>query len=280
MLSNRLDESIFAHRMPNMDSKLVDQARAALRRIAYPLARILLRYGVSFDEFAAIAKQAYVEVAARDFSLTMRPASKSRIALLTGLNRREVARVLESAGSDGADLARFNRSARIVSGWFRDADFPNAGLAVDGEHPSFVSLVKRYGGDIPAKAVLRELLASGAVREQGSGLGLVAEGYVPAASETDKLSLLGTDVGALLATIDNNLANPHKALFQRKVSFGRLSPAGVECLLAFAGTEGRQLIVELDQKLAPFDQPEGEKGQCAGLGMYVFVEDSQEGDRP
>ncbi|MEE4184384.1 MAG: DUF6502 family protein, partial [Gammaproteobacteria bacterium] len=63
---------------------------AAYGRLLRPLIRILIRNGVSFAEFADVAKQAYVEVAERDFAIRNVPITDYRISALTGLRREEV----------------------------------------------------------------------------------------------------------------------------------------------------------------------------------------------
>ncbi len=65
---------------------------AAYRRILQPLVRILIRSGISYGEVAELMKTVFVEVAARDFDLPDRKTSLSRIAILTGLTRKEVAK--------------------------------------------------------------------------------------------------------------------------------------------------------------------------------------------
>ena len=61
-----------------------------------PIARILLRAGVSYREFSEISKQAFVDVATSDFGIRGRPTNISRVAVMTGLTRKEVKRVRES----------------------------------------------------------------------------------------------------------------------------------------------------------------------------------------
>jgi len=63
---------------------------AAYGRLLRPLIRILIRNGVSFSEFADVAKHAYVEVAEKDFSVKNKKITQDRISALTGLMRREV----------------------------------------------------------------------------------------------------------------------------------------------------------------------------------------------
>src|SRR5690349_24028528 len=56
------------------------------------LFRSLIRSGISFGETAEILKTVFVEVAGRDFDLPERKTSLSRIAIITGLTRKEVYR--------------------------------------------------------------------------------------------------------------------------------------------------------------------------------------------
>ncbi|RPJ21242.1 MAG: hypothetical protein EHM35_18465, partial [Planctomycetaceae bacterium] len=89
-----------------------------------PLVRILLRNNVPFTTFADLAKWVYVRVALEEFSLAMRKQSISRVALLTGLTRKEVLRVKRHAApGDPAVSEKQNRAARVVSGWVRDPRF-------------------------------------------------------------------------------------------------------------------------------------------------------------
>ena len=60
-----------------------------------PLARLVLKRGLAFGQFAELAKQAYVEVAKRDFAVPGRKMTVSRVAVLTGLTRKEARRLLK-----------------------------------------------------------------------------------------------------------------------------------------------------------------------------------------
>ena len=66
---------------------------AAYRKLIQPLVRILVRNDVNFYDFVEVLKSVFVEVADKEeFRLPNRAMSDSRIAILTGLNRKEVAR--------------------------------------------------------------------------------------------------------------------------------------------------------------------------------------------
>ncbi len=252
--------------------------------------RIVLRNNMSFKAFLDIAKRAYVEVAANEFHIPGKKQSVSRIALLSGLTRKEVQRLLEApAGNDSDAGERYNRAARVVAGWVRDKDFsdatgnPKTLSLQDGESPeqaSFADLARRFSGDIPFRAVLDELLRVGVVEKLGDGtLQLKTRAYVPESSDADKLNILGTDVSDLVGTIDHNLqhgsANP---FFQRKVMYDNVPVEALEEFRRLSNAQAQTLLERLDKWLSQHDRDthSGTSGTGrvrTGIGIYYFEED-------
>ena len=70
-----------------------DIVRQSCRHFLKPIVRFLLRHGVLWKDFAELAKETYVEIARAEYGIDGRPTNNSRVAMLTGLSRREVARV-------------------------------------------------------------------------------------------------------------------------------------------------------------------------------------------
>jgi hypothetical protein len=256
---------------------------AALLRLLRPLVRLLLRYHVPFTVFEELAKHVYVQAAMQDFALPGRKPTISRASILTGLTRKDVQRlVAEPEPARAASQERYNRAARVVTGWTRDADFhaidgEPAALALQDGDVSFAALVRRYSGDMPARAVLDELISVGAVQLGDDGrVRLVQRAYVPRGGEIEKLGILGSDVGDLIDTIDHNLR--HGATdprFQRKVMY-RSIPAGVRpAFRELSARQAQQLLEKLDAWLAehdvgnPPDQPDAPRVRL-GLGIYYF----------
>ena len=83
-----------------MESDLQKGLLAAYRRLLRPLVRILIRNGIAFGEFADIAKEVYVDVAATDFKVPHKKMSQSRISILTGLTRKDLARLVSAEYSN------------------------------------------------------------------------------------------------------------------------------------------------------------------------------------
>lgn len=262
----------------------------AVLRLLRPLARILLRNGFSYGDFADLAKWVFVDVAARELTLPERKQSASRIAIITGLTRKEVSHLLKEAGDAHGALAerQYNRAARVLTGWIRDSRFLGADgqpavLPVEGDGASFAALVREHSGDMPVRAILDELVRVGAVTEAPPGqVCLLERAYVPRTGETDKLHILGTDSALLLETIDHNLRHGGSdPRFQRKVSYDNLPAAALPELRRLSAEKGQQLLEELDAYLARHDRDanpgaQGEGRWQAGVGVFYFARDLSE----
>lgn len=268
------------------DHDLPKALNRAVRRMLTPVFRLLLRHGMSFTAFEELAKRVYVDVAMREFGIPGKKPSISRTSILSGLTRKDVQRLVNEppeAAEEGGE--RHNRAARVLGAWTRHPDFTDAEgrarvLPLQDAEPSFATLVRRHSGDMPVRAVLDELLRVGAVRRLDDGrLELVARVFLPRKSETDKIDLLGTDVGDLVTTIDHNIQ--HGATdprFQRKVMYRNVPVAALPEFRKLSGEQAMALLVLLDRWLAPrADEGEqraagGEPVARVGLGIYYFEE--------
>lgn len=260
----------------------------ALYRILRPLARLLLRNGIPFGEFAELLKRAYVEAALEDFDDGRRKPTDSRAAVMTGLTRKEVKRqreILAGQSTEGGDGLHANRASRVVSGWVHDAAFQAAEgepamLTFDGPL-SFSDLVKRYSGDMPPRAVLDELLRVGVVSVDGESGKLVLQqrAYVPAGDNEEMLQIFGEDVSDLIATIDHNLVcdeSGQPPRFQRTLTYNNIPPEVMARWRTHAAAQSQSLLEQLDKWLGPHDrdisgQPaDGTSGGAVRTGVSIF----------
>lgn len=258
---------------------------AATRRLLLPLVRVLLRNGMAAKSFHELVKHTYVQVARDEFGINGKKASISRIAILTGLTRKEV-QVLIDMPLQGEDRyeGEYNRAARVITGWLRDQDFGDGNghpvpLRMAGKRRSFSALVKRYSGDIPVRAMLDELVRVGAVKRLKDGrIGLVTRGYIPQKGMDQKLAILGQDTADLIATIDHNLyANPSKPRIQRKVMYDNVPLESAEAFQVVAQARAQEMLEALDRWLSHRDRDanptvKGKGRVRVGLGVYHFEE--------
>jgi len=71
---------------------------APLARLLRPLVRLCIRGGMTFPALAQLLRELFVNVAEHDFALEGKEQTDSRVSLLTGIHRKEVAR-LRGAGT-------------------------------------------------------------------------------------------------------------------------------------------------------------------------------------
>jgi len=258
---------------------------AATRQLLQPLVRILLRNNVSHRTFADLAKQVYVEVAKAEFAIHGKKQTVSRIAILSGLTRKEVQRLL-TPPSDSKSIAakEYHRGSRVITGWLRDPKYGDGKghprpIPLEGRGATFSALVKSYSGDIPVRAVLDELLRVGAVKQLKDGrICLVSRGYIPQKGSAEKLHVLGADTADLIATIDYNVyLKPTKPRFQRKVMYDNVSVEAAKEFRTLAAAEGQELLEKLDRWLSHRDRDvnpasKGTGRVRVGVGVYHFEE--------
>lgn len=253
-------------------------------RLLRPLVRVLLRHSMPFGTFQDLAKRAFVEVALTDFAIPGKKPSISRASILTGLTRKEVQRLVAEPDPIGPETEeRYNRAARVLTGWVRDPDFHDSkgetrALMADGPG-GFSDLVRRHSGDMPARAVLDELLRVGAVRRREDGrFEPVARGYVPQQGALDKIQILGTDVADLVDTIDHNMQHgAEDPRFQRKVMYHSIGAKALPMFRKLSAAQAQAQLEKLDRWLAAHDTdalPDAGDGARArvGVGIYYFEE--------
>lgn len=266
-----------------MTEKLKHVGLAAFRSLMRPVAHLMLRSGVSWKELAEAMKLAYVESAVEHFGKYGRPANSSRVAILTGLGRKEVKRLrdlLERSSSNLEELDRINRATRVLSAWHQDADFVTAAgkprlLRYAGPR-GFEALVKRYAPDIPPTAMLKELQNVGAVATTSqSKLRALAQSFIPPGLEPEAMARLGSVLSDVGATIAHNLVATHKpARFERRATNLRVKRASRAAFQRLVDTRGMALLEELDQWLTDHEAADAdEKPARLGLGMYLIMDD-------
>ena len=195
-----------------MQDSVQRQVLGAFLIVLRPIARILLRFGIGFREFAEIAKTAFVEVASSDFGIRGRPTNISRVAVMTGLTRKEVKRIRDKIASGEEKLSvRTTPLCEVLHKWHAEDEFldksgrPSKGTC-SGSDSSFATLVRKFGGDIPPGAMRTELKRVGAIREDEQGnLYVVRRSVTPSGQHDNLIAALAHSAYPLLSTIAHNV---------------------------------------------------------------------------
>ena len=103
----------------------------ACRNLLRPLVRILLRHGVGFGEFADAVRASYLDVAKAELVPSGRADTDARLAMLTGMNVRDVHRIrtVKFSGDDDVAMGTIDRDGRVL---YSQAGAPGADVILEG----------------------------------------------------------------------------------------------------------------------------------------------------
>ena len=265
---------------------------AAFRVLMGPLVRILLRQGISYAEFSEVAKAVYVEVALKDFKVSGRKATRTRIAVMTGLTRKEVKRVIDEAVKERFELkTSFNRLGRVLVGWHTDANFTGPyGMPLELQYetgnpnePTFSVLVRRHSGDMSPRSILDELVRVGAIRETEVGwFRVMRREYIPEAQGAHTFERTGVVVRNFVNTVEFNMTKlaPGKGRFERHVTADDgIRREDLPKFDHYLRERCQVLLEEIDNWLAGLPKPDPKKGDDVihtGIGIYHYMSHEQD----
>lgn len=257
-----------------------DIVKQSCRHFLKPIVRFLLRQGVLWRDFAELAKETYVEIARAEYGIDGRPTNNSRVAMLTGLSRREVGRVRDVLleVSQQEEERTGSRMARILTGWFTDPEFRSPDGQPKSLSPvSFEILLKCYAGDLPHTAVRKEMLKHGLVEELDGGyLRVLHRDFVYSSLDPEIIRQMGIALHDHATTLDHNLDEERsgKSRFERLADSARIPADAVDEFQAFVEARGMEFLKEVDTWLSDHQtQTQDAKTVRLGAGAYLIHND-------
>jgi hypothetical protein len=260
-----------------------DQILQSSHQWLKPLIHVLLSCGITWREFAELARTTYVEVATESFGKRGRPTNVSRTAILTGLARRQVRRQRQLLSeAPNAPPGYVTKASLVLSAWHLDPQFRDrrgrpALLRMTGRGRTFTALIERSGGaDVRPSTLLKELINAGAVRTRPDGrLEAVKRDYIPHAMDEQLIRLWGTVIADVATTYVHNLTRTGKTTrrFERSAVNDRMPVSAAPEFARFLEQEGQIFLERIDKWLtARQDTPAGGREMARtvrlGVGLY------------
>ncbi|MEM6308136.1 MAG: DUF6502 family protein, partial [Pseudomonadota bacterium] len=179
----------------------------------YAFAKLMVGQSMRFPDVMDPLKAAYVRVVlAKKGKVT-----DSHISMVTGLQRRDVARLRTQPPLPGP---RPNPLARIVALWQSDNRFRGRVLPRTGPD-SFDSLARLVAQDVHPRTFLDGLEHSGTISVDDAQVCLLKKSYTATAGGADQLAYLAQNVGDHLQAAQANTQGAH--FFERAVHYNRLT---------------------------------------------------------
>jgi hypothetical protein len=244
----------------------------------------MLRSGVGYRQFAELAKLAFVQEAIGEKDARGRRTNLSRVAIRTGISRKEVAR-LQSQIEGRSEMTSTARAvdfhsvhaARVLQLWYSDPRFIDSDgsprtLPFSDQDTSFSSIVKAAGGDVPPGAVRAEMLSAKAVVELDDGsLKPVKRFFVPADLGEELLvgftHMVIPVLEGLARNTDYRCTEP---FIQRLVYSDRLAPRVVPLFRKQARERVSDFVQSVDDWLSSNEIPDSQVHAAYRYGIGVF----------
>jgi hypothetical protein len=141
-------------------------------------------------------------------------------------------------------------------------------------------LFKRYAGDTPHGALLKQLTQLGLVVANGDRYRVTARNYVLSASDAAMVRQAGIELHDHATTIvynsDAERTTPPR--FDRMASVARFPLARVKAFEALVAEKGQAFLEEIDRWLAEHEDPETQDADLRtvriGAGVYLIHDES------
>ena len=275
-----------------MQDDIQRQILGALLLVMRPIARALLRAGIGYREFAEICKTAFVDVAGKDYGIRGRPTNVSRVAVMTGLTRKEVRRIRDKTEEgDETGIVKLTPMGQVMHRWHTDADFLDdrgkpRNLDFDKGDVSFATLVKRYGGDIPPGAMRTELKRVGAIEQTEDGaLVAVKRGVIGTENHERLISGMAHVLYPAALTMAHNTQcdDASDRWIHLSASTDSVRRNDLARVRRVSVDRAAEFIESIDDFLAAYEtlydaEETHDSDRAVGIGVFYFEEDKKETD--
>jgi len=268
------------------DAKVVDVrivARKALLRLLQPLAGFVADSGLSTAEFEAIFREAAVRNAAAKQTEVSNRVNISGIAATTGIPRAEISRILRAPpktldGSERSADGHQQSTNRVLAAWHADPKFTNpagrpADLKVYGRGATFEALAKRHGRGIPTRAILDELLRTGAIQfSTNQKIRAKASMTVDRGMSARVIKAFGDRGSELLSTMLLNMRKPGAPKFIASVADASIQPSLLPLFRKEVSIKGSDFLADVQESLSkrPRNRSKADDHGSAKVSVTIF----------
>ncbi len=250
----------------------------AVRQLLRPLARLAVARGLTHATVDEMLRAAFVEVAHAAYPQLLEHRRVSRISAATGINRREVTRLVEAREQQSPPARSYPSEA--FARWtthseYLDADGRPRPLPRLGAAPSFETLAESVTRDMHPRSLLEELIRLGLAEhdEPTDTVSLRRDAFVPKGDEARMVGFMGANLGDHFdAAVDNVLAAGSEH-FEQAVYADGLSDASLAELRELVSRHWQAMTQDLVpriEKMITADAAAG-IGSTAGPGSRMRV---------
>lgn len=270
---------------PQLSSDARKQLLYAVRKVLGPIVRLLIRIGITYQEFADLARGVYLESAVRDGIGPSFIPTRERVAFMTGLTQQQIDYYVENEEvlpKSRQTLARV--IPEVLHRWHTDPQYLGPyGIPIELEFESpadrsFRSLVAQVDSAASAGLVLEDLLQAGCVVHSGEKhfRAIARWFFLPDALSIHRLDYFGYTLTHLARTLEYNFdpANAENKRLERFVFADKGLPRKLlQGFEAYARIRAVQFLSDVDDWIAHSDGKDRPGPRVeAGVNVFLYVE--------
>jgi hypothetical protein len=258
---------------------------SSLLHLVRPIVRLCLKHGIKLGEVVDALKRVYVSQAEELLEKQGDAVSHSRITLMTGVHRTDVATIR----TEGDFKPRQKHTASdVISQWRYDPRFcaspgmPRA-LTFDSKESEFAELVRSVSHSVSPYTVAFELERLGMLARARDGrLKLLTRVYVPKGDPGAVLEMLGEDADDLFLAVEQNAfrSDEEQPLNHHlKTEYRNVPAEALEEIRRWSMREGsafheraRNFLSKFDRDLNP--QLGGTGTYRVAIGSFAVIEET------
>jgi hypothetical protein len=269
-----------------------EQVLEQTARVLQPLVHLLLEHGVTYPQLAETLKRVFIAMAEKEGARPGRYVTDSRLAITTGIQRKDIKRLRDAADQPTVHTRaepRQSIAAVVFTHWLTDRNYCDQDgqplpLPRQGSERSFETLVRSISKDVHPRTVLNELTRLQMAQVEDDQVRLNADAFVPNPDFEQMLSYLGANLHDHAAAATHNVLGGAPPYLEQSIYSDAVDAAAIGDLIAMARGEWGRVLKTVVPEIArhelidPEPAPPGPDGKSGvhgvriRLGMYFFAE--------
>ncbi|RMG41817.1 MAG: hypothetical protein D6719_07755 [Candidatus Dadabacteria bacterium] len=259
---------------------------ALLESLLKPVARFCLRHSQSIQDLVNTAKVVFVKVAEEEIRKTTDKVNVTRLSVMTGLYRNEVARIYR----DGKDepVGHESELSRVIGQWRHDPRFrTKAGkprvLTFKGPDSEFAELVTSVSKNLKPGSIEFELRRLNYVEETPRGLKLKMEMPGLEGDPVKGFQIVSDDIDTLIKAVEENMLNRYEVSnLHIRTEYDNISKKDLKEIRQWFVERGKRFHREAREFLSKYDRdvnpeiPEDQAGARVAVGSFSLTTDPRE----
>ena len=233
-------------------------AERALFSMLRPLVRFWIRNAKTIQEFIDILKIVFVRIGIEELERTEAKVNISRISVVTGVHRPDVAKIFKHKGEPPRILP--NVVPRIIGKWEADPDFTTSDgrprvLSYKGDESEFADLVESVSKSVGVASALFEMERTGAVQYTSRGIRLKRATHRVTKDSAVVIETLAKDMQTLLdAVLQNKDAKQESPNLHIRTEYDNVVLSRLPQIRSWVKSEGRKFHRRVRNYIAKYDR--------------------------